>query len=132
MVADRNRGVALRLFEYGLRPGEGAEMRQNARVMSSEQVYVIDAELTFEDQVSPDLQEVAKFAVAAMPTPASVTPSLRWVMPRRALAADLSVLAASSSQAIELGREDLRACIQQSTSLKVRSVVTLSIKVGTL
>jgi hypothetical protein len=100
--------------------------------MSSEQVYVIDAELTFEDPVSPDLQEVAKFAVAAMPTPTSVKPSLRWVMSRRALVADLSVLAASSSQALELGRDALRACIRESISLKVRSVVTLSIKVGTL
>jgi hypothetical protein len=100
--------------------------------MSSEQVYVIDAELTFEDSVSPDLQEVAKFAIAAMATPTSIKPSLHWVMARRALVADLGVLAASSSQAVELARDALRECIQQATSLKVRSVATLSIKAGTL
>jgi hypothetical protein len=99
-----------------------------AMMPREEQIYVIDAEITFDAPVSRDMQEVAKFAVGALVTPIHLSPTLRWVIPRRAVVGDLAISAPSSASAIEAARDLLREYVEQNTTLSVRSVAILSIK----
>jgi hypothetical protein len=100
-------------------------------MLEEEHIYVIDAEITFEAPVSPDLQEVARFSLGSLQTPTHLQPTVRWVMSRRALVGDLAVSAGTQSVAIETARNALRECIL-SIPLNVRSVAILSIRLGTL
>jgi hypothetical protein len=98
----------------------------------SEQIYVVDAELTFAGDVPPDRQQAARFAIRGLQTPSHLIPSLRWVTLSRALVGDLAVSASGVLGASQMARDILRKCVQRSTTWPLRSVSILSTKLGTL
>jgi len=100
--------------------------------VSDEQVYVIEADLTFQRPVAPELQELVGWAVARLTGPEGISPKLRWATPSRALASNLAVSAATRAAAHETGTAQLRDAVGRSISVPRRSVGILSIKMGTL
>lgn len=100
--------------------------------MEDEQLYVIEADLTFERPVAPELQELAGWAVARLTGPEGISPKLRWATPARALVGNLAVSASSRAAAVENGTAQLRDTVGHSISVPLRSVGILSIKMGTL
>lgn len=95
-------------------------------------MYVIEADLTFERPVAPELQELVGWAVARLTGPEGISPKLRWATPSRALASNLAVSALARTAAIESGTALLRETVGRSISIPLRSVGILSIKMGTL
>jgi len=100
--------------------------------VGDEQVYVIEADLTFERPVAPDLQELVGWAVARLTGPQGISPKLRWASPSRALASNLAVSTTTRSIAIENGTTLLLDTVGGSIGVPLRSVGILSIKMGTL
>jgi hypothetical protein len=100
--------------------------------VSDEQVYVIEADLTFERPVAPELQELVGWAVARLIGPEGISPKLRWATPSRALASNVAVSTTTRTVAIESGTSLLRDAVGRSISVPLRSVGILSIKIGTL
>ena len=95
-------------------------------------MYVIEADLTFERAVAPELQELVGWAVARLTGPEGISPKVRWATPGRALASNLAVSATTRAVAIENGTSLLRDTVGRAISIPLRSVGVLSVKMGTL
>jgi hypothetical protein len=97
-----------------------------------EQIYVIEADLTFEKPVAPELQELVGWAIARLEGPEGISPKVRWATPSRGLASNVAVSADTRSAAIESATALLKDTAGRSISVPLRSVGILSIKMGTL
>jgi hypothetical protein len=97
-----------------------------------EQIYVVDAEVTFDQPVPPEVREIVAWAVGNVDCPEGIKPKARWATPARAIASDLGVRARTRQQAVESATGTIRDVVGRSISVPIRSVSILSLKVGTL